>query len=180
MINPGSRVNFLDSERLLDMTLTGITSAQTGAVAADPKLAVVFGSINDHLSSPGALGATLKEAIGNCTHQMIDAWLTARPGKPIVFFGPIWPSGPPNNRPPLTVYSVRDGIMETCWSRAADNVWYIDRMMPHLREGVWTTASDQASLYTGSDNTHPTALGHKLDGMWYAQELRRLIMGQFA
>lgn len=180
MLNPGTRVNFLDPERLLDMTLSGITSVQTGAAAADPKLAVVLGTMNDHLSSPGAFGATLQEAIANRTHAMIDAWQAARPGKPIVFFGPTWPSGPPNNRPPLTVYNVRDGIMEAAWSRANENVWYIDRLMPHLREGVWNTASDQASLYTTTDGTHPTALGHKLDGLWMATVLRRLILSEFA
>ena len=35
------------------------------------------------------------------------------------------------------------------------------------------------ALAGATDGTHPTAFGHKLDGMWYAQELRRLIMGQF-
>ena len=52
--------------------------------------------------------------------------------------------------------------------------------MPHLREGVWNTASDQASLYTTTDGTHPTALGHKLDGLWMATVLRRLILSEFA
>lgn len=178
MLNPGSgRVPFTDPERLLDLTLAGITSAQTGAAPADPKMGIVFGTMNDHQMSPGSF-ATLREAITNATHIMIDAWVAARPGRPLVFFGPTWPSGPPNNRPPVTVYNVRDGIMAAALSRSNENVWYIDRLMPHLREGVWNTASDMASLYTGSDGTHATVLGNQFNGMWYALQLRSLILGQ--
>lgn len=183
MLNPGTRVTFTDPERLIDLTLAGVTSVQTGAGPADPRLGVVFGTMNDHGASPAQYspyGATVQEAIANRTHAMIDAWVAARPGRPLVFFGPTWPSGPPNNRPPLTVHAVRDGIMEAAWSRSNDNVWYIDRLTPPLREGHYSITSDQASLYTGTDGTHPTPLGHKLDGMWMAGALRRLILGEFA
>ena len=183
MINPGSRVAFTDPERLIDLSLAGVTSAQTGASPADPRIGLVFGTMNDHgvaSAQYSPYGATLQEAIANRPHAMIDAWLAARNGRPIVFFGPTWPSGAPNNRPPLTVYAVRDGIMEAAWSRASDNVWFIDRFMPALREGVYSTASDQASLYTGADSTHPTVMGHKFDGFWMAGALRRLILNEFA
>lgn len=182
MINPGTHVSFTEATRLVDLTLAGVTSTQTGAATADPKLGIVFGSMNDHgvsYAQYSPYGATLQAAIANRTHAMIDAWATARPGKPIVFFGPTWPRGQPNDRPVLTVYNVRDGIMEACWNRAKDNVWYIDRLMPALREGLYSNAGDMASLYTGGDSTHPTALGHKFDGMWYAQQVRSLILGEF-
>lgn len=183
MINPGSRTTFIDPERLLDLTLAGVTSAQTGASAAEPRMGIVFGTLNDQGMSAaqyGPYGATLQDAIANRTQVMIDAWVTARTGRPLVFFGPTWPSGAPNNRPPLTIYAIRDGIMEAAWSRASDNVWFIDRLMPALREGIYSTASDQASLYTGTDTTHPTPMGHKLDGFWMASALRRLILSEFA
>lgn len=182
MINPGTRVSFTDPGRLTDLTLAGVTSTQTGA-AADPKIGIVFGSINDQgvsYAQYSPYGATLQAAIANRTHAMIDAWAAARPGRPIVFFGPTWPRGQPNDRPPLTVYNVRDGIMEACWNRAKENVWYIDRLMPALREGIYSNAGDMASLYTGADTTHPTGLGHKFDGMWYAQQLRQLITAEFS
>ncbi len=183
MINPGTRVSFTDPERLIDLTLAGVASAQTGGAPADPRLAVVFGTINDHGITPAQyspFGATLQDAIANRTNAMIDAWVAARPGRPIVFFGPTWPSGAPNNRPPLTVYAVRDGIMEAAWSRANENVWFIDRLIPALREGIFSTPTDQASLYTNTDSTHPTAMGHKFDGLWMAGALRRLILSEFA
>ena len=182
MINPGSRVPFTDPDRLVDLTLAGVTSTQNGSAPASPRMGIVFGSFNDQGASPtlyGPYGATLQDAIANRTHAMIDAWVAARPGRPLVFFGPTWPSGPPNNRPPLTVYAIRDGIMEAAWSRASENVWFIDRLMPFLREGVYSTTSDQASLYTGSDSTHPTTMGHKFDGLWMAAALRRLILSEF-
>lgn len=181
MISPGSRVSFTDPERLIDLSLAGVTGAQSGA-PADPLMGIVFGSLNDQGASSAQyspFGATLQEAIANRTHAMADAWMAARPGRPLVFFGPTWPSGAPNNRPPLTIYAIRDGIMEAAWSRANENVWFIDRLMPSLREGIYSTPSDQASLYTGTDTTHPTPLGHRFDGLWMAAALRRLILSEF-
>lgn len=192
MILPGGnntagfpKTNFTDATRLLDLTLAGVTSAQD-ASAADPKLGVVFGTMNDQgllAAVWGAYGATLKAAIANRTTVMIDAWVAARPGKPLVFYGPTWPSGPPNNRPTLDVYRIRDGIAEAAWGRASDNVWFIDRMMPHKREGVYSTGADQAFLYTGglagTDPTHPTPDGHRYDGLNDAARLRGLILSEF-
>lgn len=176
------KVNFTDQNRLTDLTLAGVTSAQDGSTA-DPRLGVIFGSINDSTVSAAQYapyGATLQDAVTNRTHVMIDAWVSARPGKPLVVFGPTNPSGAPNNRPPITSFQLRDGIAEAVWSRAAENVWFIDRLMPSLREGVWNTSTDQASLYTGSDSTHPTPAGHRFDGLWMAGQLRRLILTEFA
>ncbi len=189
MVNPGNnntngfpKTNFTDATRLLDLTLAGVTSAQNGS-AADPRLGVVFGSMNDQSATAPQYtlyGTTLQEAVTNRTHAMIDAWVAARAGRPLVFFGPTHPSGAPNNRPPVNSYLVRDGIAEAVWSRSAENVWFIDRFMPGLREGVWSTAADMASIYTGSDSTHPTPAGHRFDGLWQAGQLRRLILTEFA
>lgn len=189
MINPGTnntagfpKTNFTDPARLLDLTHAGMVSAQDGA-ASDPKLGVAFGSLNDQgVTAPQytPYGATLQEAVTNRTHAMIDSWVAARPGKPLVFFGPTHPSGAPNNRPPVNSYLLRDGIAEAAWSRSSENVWFIDRFMPGLREGIWSTATDMASLYTGSDATHPTPAGHRFGGLWQAGQLRRLILTEFA
>lgn len=182
MLNPGglntaggAKVSFAETTRLLDLTLAGVTSAHTGA-AVVPNIGFVFGSMNDQGASPGAFGATLQEAITNRSFAMIDAWVAANPGKPLVFFGPTWPSG----SPVLDIYRIRDGIQEAAWAAAQNNVWFIDRLapVPVLRSGVYSVGTDQASLYTGADTTHPTDAGHRLDGLWMAQQVRGLILGE--
>lgn len=193
LINPGGnntsgypKVAWTDANRLTDLTLSGVTSAQTGA-AVSPAMGVVFASLNDQGLSAGvwgAYGATLTEAIRNRADVLIDAWLAAHPGKPLVWFGPVWPSGQPDNRPPLDIYRIRDGVAQACWGRAGQNVRFIDRMMTLRREGVYSNATDQASLYTGgtagTDPTHPTPAGHRFDGLDDATALRRLILSEFA
>lgn len=193
IINPGNnntsgqpKVAFHHAERLKDLTLDGVTDAHSGAPAS-PALGLVFGSVNDQgllVGIWGAYGATLQAAITNRCDAIIDAWVAARSGKPLVFFGPVWPSGAPNNRPPLDIYRIRDGMAEAAWARSSDNVWFIDRLMPSPREGVYSTASDQAYLYTGgaagTDPTHPTPAGHRFDGLTAAAALRHLILSEFA
>ena len=171
----GQKVRFTDTTRLLDLTLAGVTSAHSGAAVA-PAIGFVFGTINDNGQAPGAFGATLQEAITNRSFAMIDAWVAANPGKPLVFFGPTWPSG----SPVLDIYRIRDGIQEAAWAAVQSNVWFIDRLAPGpiLRSGVYTGGTDQASLYTSGDATHPTDAGHRLDGLWMAQQLRPLILSQ--
>lgn len=180
------KVAFTHAERLKDLTLSGVTSAQTG-LAAVPAMGLVAASLNDEGVASGVwspFGATLMDAIINRADVLIDAWLAANPGKPLVWLGPTWPSGQPNNRPTLNLYRIRDGVQRAVAMRSADNVWFIDRLMPALREGVYSTATDQAALYTGgttgTDATHPTPAGHCFDGLWLADQLRRLILTQFA
>jgi hypothetical protein len=180
------KVAWTDANRLTDLTLSGVTDPRTG-LAVSPALGVIGASLNDQGLSAGtwgAFGATLTDAIVNRADVLIDAWIAANPGKPLVWFGPTWPSGQPNNRPTLDIYRIRDGVQRACASRAAQNVWFIDRLMPALREGIYSTAGDQASLYTGgltgTDATHPTPAGHRLDGLWMAEQLRRLILTHFA
>lgn len=180
------KVNFADPNRLPDLTLADVTNAQTGA-AADPRLGLIFGSLNDAGLAPAvysAFGSSLQAAVNNRAQAMIDAWAAARPGRPLVLFGPVWPSGAPNNRPPLDIYRIRDGLAEAAWSRATENVWFIDRLTAARREGIYSTATDQAALYTGglagTDPTHPTPAGHRYDGLLYATLLRRLILTEFS
>ena len=193
LINPGDnntsgqpKVAWTHVERLRDLTLANVTSAQN-AQPAKPALGIAFASINDQGIATEAwspFGATLKAAITNRADVLIDAWLAANPGKPLVWFGPTWPSGQPNNRPTQNLYRIRDGVAEACWARASDNVWFIDRLMPGKREGVFSTATDQAALYTGgatgTDGTHPTPAGHRFDGLHDAAQLRRLILSELA
>ena len=193
MINPGGanvsggqKVNFANAKRLVDLTLAGVTSAQTN-LAAPPAIGIVFGTMNDaglNASVWAPYGATLQAAITRQTFTIIDAWVAANPGKPLVFFGPTWPSGPPNNRPPLDVYRIRDGIAEAAAAMRGSNAHFLDRMMPHFREGEFGDTADQAWLYTGgvngADPTHPTPTGHRFDGLRCAVMLRDLIMSELA
>lgn len=176
---------FYEANRLTDLTLAGVTSAHP-ATAAVPALGLLFGSVNDQGLAPAVynpFGPTLQAAINNRLQLIVDAWVAARSGRPLVLMGPIWPSGAPNNRPPLDIYRIRDGMVEAAWSRAADNVWFIDRLQQPRREGIYTTLTDQAALYTGgtagTDATHPTPAGHRHDGLLDATQLRRLILTEF-
>ncbi|MDP3906643.1 hypothetical protein [Novosphingobium sp.] len=193
LINPGNtntagfpKVSFTDTVRLQDLTLAGVSSAHT-ATSTAPRLGLVFGSVNDNALAAAVynpFGSTLQAAINNRAHAIIDAWLAACAGRPLVLFGPIWPSGAPNNRPPPDIYRIRDGLAEAAWSRSGQNIWFIDRLTMPRREGVYSTASDQASLYTGgaagTDPTHPTPAGHRHDGLQDAAQLRRLILTELA
>jgi hypothetical protein len=176
------KVAWTHAERVTDLTLAGVTSAQDGS-AAVPAIGFVGASVNDQGLSSGVwsgFGATLIEAVFNRCNVLIDAWEAARPGKPLIFFGPPWPSGQPNNRPVLDIYRIRDGVQRACAARRG--VWFIDRLMPSLREGVYSTGTDQAFLYTGgltgSDATHPTPDGHRFDGLWMADQVRRIILSE--
>lgn len=185
MINPGGnnyagypKVAWHHAERVRDLTLAGVVSAQTGA-AADPAMGIVLASINDASLSAGVwspYGASLTAAIENRCNVLIDAWLATRPGKPLVFFGPTWP----NYGGSLDTHRVRDGVQRAAWARSGSNVWFIDRLMPYHRTGLWNNAADQASLYTGMDGIHPTAAGHRFDGLTDAAALRALILGEMA
>lgn len=192
IINPGNnntsgfpKTPFYEVNRLTDLTLAGVTSAHPGTGTV-PALGLLFGSVNDQGLAPAAFtpfGPTLQAATNNRLQLIIDAWVAARSGRPLVLMGPIWPSGAPSNRPPLDIYRIRDGMAEAAWSRAADNIWFIDRLQQPRREGIYTTPTDQAALYTGgttgTDATHPTPAGHRHDGLLDAAQLRRLILTEF-
>jgi lysophospholipase L1-like esterase len=177
LISPGTagKVNWMDAVRMTDLTLSGVI-ADNGVGATVPNLGIVMLSVNDTAQLPGIYGATLQEAITNNCLKLIDAWIAANPGKPLVLFGPTWPNG----SPVLDIYRIRDGGQEAVWQMQRSNVWFIDRLGPGptLRSGIFSTLTDQASLYTGTDTTHPTAAGHILDGLWMARQLRELIISE--
>ncbi len=185
ILNPatGGKVAWTDATRMTDLTMAGVTDALTGA-AAVPAMGVVHMSVNDNISATTALwspyGTTFQDAVNNRVWALIDAWVTANPAKPLVFFGPTFPNG----TPPLDMFRIRDATQEACWSAASSNVWFIDRFAaaPILRSGNPATTTDQAWLYTNGsgDTTHPNQAGHNLDALWMAAQLRTLIMTQFA
>lgn len=185
LLNPSTtagRVAWHHANRVRDLTLAGVTDAISGA-AASPAMGVVQMSLND-ASTPGAdwspHGATLEEAALDRALYLIDQWIAARPGKPLVFFGPMFPSGLPANSPSLDIFRLRDATQQACWAAAKDNVWFIDRLMPAMREGVWSSAGSQAALYTSADGTHPNQAGHAFDALTTAAQLRGLILREFA
>ena len=177
------KTTWQNATRLLDLTLGGVVSDQTGA-AASPALGVVMLSLNDPGTSANWGGAaTAQEAVAKACWVLIDAWTAANPGKPLVFFGPTWP----NENPTQDSFRVRDGALESCAGAALKNVWFIDRLEPGplLRKGASgaTGANSQAELYTSNqfgDTTHPNQAGHQLDGLWMAAQVRRLILTEFA
>ncbi|MEY4953540.1 MAG: hypothetical protein RL299_1964 [Pseudomonadota bacterium] len=184
LLNPGSggRVNWQNSNRLADLALNGWTDQITNAPAV-PAMGVIMMSVNDSgLAStfwPGS--ASLQEGVNKALWMLIDHWTAQCPGRPLVVFGP---TNPGSNSTPLDLFRIRDAGQEACAGAAAANVWFIDRFAPGpvLRSGIYSTASDQAALYTlgtsvtPTDPTHPNQAGHNLDALWMAQQLRRLIL----
>lgn len=151
LLNPGSggKVAWTDPTRLTDLTMAGVTDALGAPMT--PALGIVMMSINDQgvasaLWSP--FGSSFKAAISNRVFAVIDAWLAANPGKPLVFIGPTWPNGDP----PLDVFRIRDACFEACWAYAGTNVWFIDRLqpMPLLRAGANSFMSTTGTLTSGS------------------------------
>jgi len=178
----GAKTNFLDTTRLLDLTLAGVTADQAGA-AVVPNMGIVFGSVNDFgmtITDYGSIAGTLEEAIQIQCLKIVDAWVAANPGKPLVFFGPTAPSGLPQIVG-LNLWKIRDGIQRAAVNASSSNVWFLDRLMPEKREDIRTNTGASASIYTGTDGTHPTAEGHRWDGLDDATRLLRpLILSQLA
>lgn len=188
LLNPGSggRVNWQDANRLADLALNGWTDQITGA-APVPAMGVIMMSLNDSgLAStywPGS--ASLQEGVNKALWVLIDHWTSQRPGRPLAVFGP---TAPTTSGSLIDLYRIRDAGQEACGGAAGANVWFIDRLAPGpiLRSGFYSTATDQASIYTlgtsvtPTDPTHPNQAGHNLDTLWMAQQLRRLILTEFA
>jgi hypothetical protein len=249
LLNPGTggKVAWTDAVRLGDLTMSGVSDALGQSVT--PMLGIVMASINDQGAASawwnGA--ASFEAAIAKATYTVIEAWLAANPGRPLVWFGPTWTTG----TPPLDVFRIRDAVRDACWAYATSNVWFLDRLdaAPVLRGGARSSTSttgttantsvvltalastagvvigsgaigpglpdgtrvvsvdsatqvtlsnaaiasasgvsltfknDQAAHYTNlqaSDGTHPDQRGHTLDALWMAQQVRRLILTEFA
>lgn len=249
LLNPGTggKVAWTDATRLTDLTMAGVSDALGGSTA--PALGIVMMTINDQGAATAQwspFGASFKAAVNNRVLAVIDAWIAANPGKPLVFYGPTWTNGDP----PLDVFRIRDAGFEACWGFAGANVWFIDRLqpLPVLRSGANSFVSTTGTTTNGSnavtaipsttglvvgagvegpgipvearvtaitsataitissnataagagvslvfrnthsslygfgpaDGTHPGQPGHTLDALWMAQELRRLILTEFA
>lgn len=234
LFNPGSggTVNWLNATRLADLTLAGSGVA--------PTLGHVFASVNDQslpVSYWSSYGPTFQEAYGKGLDIVVDAWIAANPGKPLVLWGPTWPVGTPT----LDAYRMRDACAQAAAMRRGDGVRFIDRLSPMRRIGFWETESftgsisgntltvtvaptrqlevgsailggasgtridalgtgtggtgtytvdraqsfasgtlylgtEQASLYTSADGTHPSQAGHEYDALADAFALRELIL----
>ena len=180
IINPGSggKVAWTDPARLTDLTMLGATDSAQG-VSTAPALGIVTMSMNDQglasaLWSP--FGASFQAAINNRFWAIIDAWQSANPGKPLIFYGPTWPSGDPV----LDIFRIRDAAQEACWGAAKSNVWFIDRLnpLPTLRNAAnafisttGTTTSASASI-TAIPSTTGIVQGAGIEGTGIAAGAR--------
>lgn len=151
LLNPGSggKVAWTDPVRLTDLTMAGVSNALGASTL--PALGIVMMSFNDQglgsaLWSPH--GSSFQAAINNRVHALINGWVSANPGRPLVFLGPTWPSG----EPVLDVYRIRDACQEACWYHTRSNVWFIDRLGPQamLRAGANSYASTTGTTTSGS------------------------------
>lgn len=160
LLNPGTggKVAWTDATRMTDLTMAGVTDALGYATA--PAMGVVMMSLNDNglaASSWNTYGSTFQAAVTNRCLALIDAWVAANPGRPLVFFGPTWPS----NTPSLDIFRLRDGTQEACWGAFGSNVWFIDRLLPGaaLRNGSRTSTSatgnttNASAVITGLSST---------------------------
>lgn len=171
LINPGSggRVAWTDATRLTDLTMAGVTDVLGQPTA--PALGIAMMTMNDQgLSSAlwSPFGASFKAAINNRVYALIDAWIAANPGKPLVFYGPTWTNGDPV----LDVFRIRDACLEACWSSAGANVWFIDRLqpLPVLRSGANTflsttgTTTNAGTAITAIPSTTGIVVGSGVEG----------------
>jgi hypothetical protein len=150
-----AKVNFAETTRMTDLTMAGVIDAASGS-ALSPALGVVMATLNDSSVSGFAAvsGATsFEDAILRQTLKLVDAWRTANPGKPLVLFGPTWPSATPL----LDIYRNRDAVQRAALAAGgpAGGVWFVDRLGPGavLRQGAidylgttGTTTSGSATL----------------------------------
>ena len=149
ILNPatGGKVNWQDANRLSDLALNGFTDQITNA-APSPALGVIMMSINDNgMQSANWNGAaTYQAAIAKGLFAMVDHWQVQRPGKPLVVFGPTWPT----EAPPLDIYRMRDAGQEVC--AGLSNVWFIDRLGagPVLRKGTISSTVTTGTLTNAS------------------------------
>jgi hypothetical protein len=170
LLNPGTggRVAWTDATRLTDLTMSGVSDVFGNSVT--PTLGIVMASIND-TGAPSSMwngAANYETAIAKAAFTVIDAWLAANPGKPLVWFGPTAVTG----QVPLDLYRMRDAVRDACWAYQSSNVWFIDRVdaVPLLRSGVrsyttttGTTANGSAAL-TGLASTANVVAGSGVVG----------------
>jgi hypothetical protein len=172
IVNPGTggKVAWTDATRMTDLTMLGATDSAQG-VSVVPALGIVMMSMNDQgLASSmwSPFGSSFQAAINNRCWALIDAWQSANSGKPLIFYGPTWPSGDPV----LDIYRIRDATQEACWGAARSNVWFIDRLnpLPTLRSAAnsfisttGTTTNASASI-TAIPSTTGIVQGAGIEG----------------
>ena len=163
---------------MTDLTMLGATDSAQGLNTA-PALGIVLMSMNDQgLASTmwSPYGSSYQAAINNRCWALIDAWQNANPGKPLIFYGPTWPSGDPV----LDIYRMRDATQEACWGAAKSNVWFIDRLnpLPTLRNAAnafisttGTTTNASASI-TAIPSTTGIVQGAGIEGIGIAAGAR--------
>ena len=157
ILNPssGGRVNWQDSNRLVDLALNGVTDAITAA-ASVPSMGVIMMSVNDADQQSANWGgaASYRDAIKKGLWVLIDHWNTQRAGKPLVVFGPTTSNGSPVV---LDLYRSRDAGQEAVAGASGGNIWFLDRLdaSPKLRDGLLTRV-------TTTGDTHSSSL---LDGL---------------
>ncbi len=158
LINPGTggKVAWTDPTRLTDLTMLGAVDSAQG-ISTAPALGIVMMSINDQGLAAGLwspFGGSYQAAINNRCWALIDAWQTANPGKPLLFFGPTWPSGDPV----LDIFRMRDAAQEACWGAARANVWFIDRLAPLTAARAGANAFQTATGTTTNASASITAI----------------------
>ncbi len=180
IINPGTggKVAWTDPTRMTDLTMVGAVDAAQGSSTV-PALGIVMMSINDQglassLWSP--FGSSYQAAINNRCWALIDAWQSANPGKPLIFYGPTWPSGDPVP----DIFRMRDATQEACWGAARSNVWFIDRLgpLPMLRNAINTfisttgTTTNASASITAIPSTTGIVQGAGIEGTGIAPGAR--------
>jgi len=180
ILNPGTggKVAWTDATRMTDLTMLGATDSAQG-LSTQPALGIVMMSINDQgLASTvwSPFGASYQMAVNNRCWALIDAWQSANPGRPLIFYGPTWPNGDPV----LDIYRMRDATQEACWGAAKSNVWFIDRLnpLPTLRNAAnafisitGTTTNASASI-TAIPSTTGIIQGAGIEGTGIAAGAR--------
>ena len=93
---------------LFSVTMWLTSPIELGGTSA--ALGIVMMSLSDvgaAAASWSAFGASFQDAVNNRVGALIDAWQTANPGKPLVFFGPTWNA----ESPALDIYRIRDAVL---------------------------------------------------------------------
>lgn len=147
-----AKVNFCDPVRMTDLTMVGVIDAQTNS-GLSPALGLVMAGVNDgsSLGFASVAGASsFEDAIARQAFKLIDAWRSANPGKPLVFFGPTWP----NATPTLDTFRIRDAIQRAVLGGGGwrSNLWFVDRLGPSalLRHGQVDSLATTGTTTSGS------------------------------
>jgi lysophospholipase L1-like esterase len=136
-----------------------------------------------------AYGTSFDDAHNANLHKIVDAWVAAKPGRPLIFVSGTSPSSQGQD---YQYFKNRDTMQQVALSRRKDNVFFIDNNTPLTPfPGTGSTgapaangAGDLASLYrggtTGIDTAHPSPAGHVHRGLANAQKVKSLLLTELA